>query len=353
MSEKYLWTKMDPTPDPTHGVPCERSSHGVSLLKNGALLIIYGGEHVARTPLDSSQATWAVEKKDDKWSYRLISSVTTPDLRVAHAQTVYNDSVVYIFGGRSSIKMDEAAMNDMWKLDLGAAKSGTEKWEEVQPDLENGDEPPEARSFHKMLCVGCMIYVFGGCGAAGRLADLHCYNILKNTWKKLPVSSLRGRGGPNFMTFSSSKLIGVIAGFCGEESNDGQIFDLATEKWNDKDLKKELFGLRPRSVCISASFPSCKSSIIFGGEVDPSERGHEGAGCFENDLVILNEETGEYLSSNQASDVCPEKRGWSDGAAIDLGDGKGLLYIFGGLVGDDVNPKRLNDLWCLEIQKQQ
>jgi hypothetical protein len=38
--------------------------------------------------------------------------------------------------------------------------------------------------------------------------------------------------------------------------------------------------------------PSTLDIIFFGGEVDPSDRGHEGAGGFENDMVVLEEKTG-------------------------------------------------------------
>jgi hypothetical protein len=357
---KFKWENLNPTPDPDHGVPCERSSHGLSLLKGGKALILYGGENVARTPLDPLQSTWAAEEKDGVWSWRCIShasasesSAQCPPARVAHAQCAYDDNTVYAFGGRAGIQMEEAAMNDLWKLDC-SGEPGTETWSVVKPDLKNGDPPPEPRSFHKMLCLGTNLYVFGGCGA-GRLADLYRFDVLKSTWHILPASSLRGRGGANFMPFDSDKILGVVAGFCGEESNDGQLFDIAAEKWNGMDLSEQLSGLRPRSVCISASYPSLGVSVIFGGEVDPSAKGHEGAGGFENDIVLLDEKTAKYLSTTAAlaeGEVWPETRGWSDGASVDDVAGiAGKLYIYGGLSGDDAKPIRLSDLWCLNIQK--
>jgi hypothetical protein len=350
---KFSWEKLTPAADPEKGFPCKRSSHGLSLLQNGKLLILYGGEEVARTPMDDLQSTWAVEQKNDgTWSWRCIDASPTPPPRVGHAQCVYNDSTIYAFGGRAGIQMEEAAMNDLWRLDC----SKEPKWSLVQPDLVRGDPPPEARSFHKMLCVGSFLYVFGGCGSDGRLADLHQFDITNNTWKVLPSSSLSGRGGANFIPFSSQTLLGVVAGFCGEESNDGQCFDTSTEKWTEAKQASELLtGLRPRSVCVSTSFPSLGVAIIFGGEVDPSDKGHEGAGGFENDIVLLDETDGTYIDTIAGdfdSKVWPETRGWSDGAAIeDARNGQGKLYLYGGLSGNDSDPKRLSDLWCLNIQK--
>jgi hypothetical protein len=293
---------------------------------------------------------WVAEKKeDDSWTWRWMDSQHGPPSRVAHTQAVYNDSVVYIFGGRAGITMQEQAMNDLWKFD-----SSTETWSLVQSDLEQGDAPPEERSFHKMMCVGSNLYVFGGCSANhGRLADIHRYDILKNTWHAMGASSLlRGRGGANFLTLAARTRLGVVGGFCGEESNDGHAFHLESEKWEEKGLTEALTGLRPRSVCVSASFPSTGVSVIFGGEVDPSAKGHEGAGGFENDVVLLDETTGKYLETIPANSVgWPETRGWSDSDGLDGGKGLGQLYVFGGLSGDDANPRRLDDLWRLDIQK--
>ena len=111
--------------------------------------------------------------------------------------------------------------------------------------------------------------------------------------------------------------------------------------------------MRPRSVCVSGSFPLLGYSVIFGGEVDPSDRGHEGAGGFEQDLVILDETNASFVSSFKPDDASawPPARGWSDAATLEDESGRGKLFVFGGLAGDDENPKRLDDLWMLEIQK--
>lgn len=349
MTMKYTWKKLIPKPDPTKGAPCERSSHGLSLVNKR--LILYGGEQVARTPISSEQALWSAHQDDNGvWSWLNIQTEVHPPPRVAHAQAVYKDSV-YIFGGRAGIQMEEAAMNDLWKLDCSGGQ-GAESWSRITPS-QDGDTPPEPRSFHKMLCIGSSLYVFGGCGASGRLADLSRYDILTNTWKTLPTSALRGRGGANFIPLQSSSMLGVIAGFCGEESKDGHLFEIAEEKWQADVMADELEGLRPRSVCISSSFPSVGVSLLFGGEVDPSDRGHEGAGGFESDIVLLDEKTARYsetLKSNN-DENWPEPRGWSDGDYYDTGEGSGELFFFGGLTGDDVQPKRLDDLWQLHVQK--
>ena len=135
---QLTWTKIEPEKDPKHGVPCARSSHGVSIVKDGDTLIIYGGEHVARTPIDKSSACWACCNLSPSSSptWKWIDCSNGPPDRIAHAQAVYNGRYVYVFGGRAGIHMDEKAMNDLWMLD-----TDTYTWSEVIPE-KAGDPPP-------------------------------------------------------------------------------------------------------------------------------------------------------------------------------------------------------------------
>jgi len=302
---------------------------------------------VARTPIDSTNSFWAADLVDiDKWQWRLLSKDAPPD-RIAHAQAVHKDKDVYIFGGRAGITMQEKALNDLWKLDASGAP-GSENWTKI----EAVNDPPEARSFHRMICIGDCLYVFGGCTPNGRENDLWKFDLVTKKWDHLGCSSLlKGRGGPNLVPLASGSMVGVVAGFAGEETADGHAFPLAKNDWEESGLA--LKGMRPRSVCVSASFPSVGKTIIFGGEVDPSDLGHMGAGGFENDIVVLDEKTGSYETtiSGKASSDWPMTRGWSDAAALDKGDGVGQLFVFGGLSGDDKNPTRLDDLWVLEVQQ--
>jgi len=387
------WTRLHPRPavgagDEGPAAPCPRSSHGLSFVPAAASndgggiekvdrLILIGGENQARTPLDGKQFCWALDflpdpddadhtKKYCRW--RLIEQADgAPEPRIAHAQAVDDTTgTVYVFGGRAGISMNEQAMNDMWALDC-SGPPGTERWHTVEYETienESGFDIPEARSFHKMVCIDRQLYVFGGCGASsGRLADLHRFDLRTNTWKNLgSATQLRGRGGPNLVPLMCGLKLAVVAGFAGEETQDGQIFDVEKEEWEedpDETLARSYKdGLRPRSVCVSAAFPSAGVAVIFGGEVDPSNRGHEGAGNFANDIVLLDARSGMVLRSVDAksapSPSCPstswpESRGWSDGASRDMYGGRGKLFIFGGLAGDDKDPLRLDDLWRLDV----
>jgi len=300
--------------------PCERSSHGISLLPNGSLLL-YGGEHVARTPIaEEADKVWIF---DSTWTCQ--ACINPPPPRIAHAQAVIGTDL-YIFGGRAGITMQEQALDDVWKLD-------TTSWTWTPVSTTN---TPCARSFHRMIAVEEKLYVFGGCGVQGRLNDLHCLDTSTGVWTDLGTSLLRGRGGPNLVHYQDQ--IVIVAGFAGEETNDGHAFDLHKAAWEPQ-LLTQLNDLRPRSVCVAHATAS--HIYLFGGEVDPSSLGHEGAGGFANDVVQISP---DGVTTHAPTDASPTTRGWADGDGNDK-----ALYVFGGLTGDDSNPVRLNDLWKLEL----
>jgi len=155
------------------------------------------------------------------------------------------------------------------------------------------------------------------------------------------------------LPIDDGKKIAVVSGFAGEETNDGHCFDIAKGEWESDSLTNLLVGLRPRSVCCGGTLASAGVSVIFGGEVDPSDRGHEGAGGFENDIVVLSAETGAYKTSLKASEnePWPKQRGWADAAVCEGSNGEGHLFLFGGLSGNDEKPERLDDLWRLDGTK--
>eukprot|EP00986_Skeletonema_menzelii_P007805 scaffold3105_cov213-Skeletonema_menzelii.AAC.7 len=272
-------------------------------------------------------------------------SSSTPPSRVAHAQAAVGNSI-YIFGGRNGIEMGENAMNDMWMLQIDENEERTTaNWTQINAS----SSIPSARSFHKMIAIGTNLYMFGGCGADGRLNDLWKFDTLTYKWTQLGVSNvLRGRGGPNILALNENK-IAIVAGFAGEETNDGHVFSLISEEW-EKEGMKGLDEMRPRSVCCFASLPRVNKCVIFGGEVDPSQKGHEGAGGFERDAVVLDGTSGTVLETIQPSrsgsvdEEWPGNRGWAD--ATVHGD---TFYIFGGLAGDDASPVRLDDLWQCKV----
>lgn len=313
-----------------------RSSHGCSVFEDSAY--VFGGEIIARTPVDSTVWSRSLSEAPPGWEPVEAKGVAPPP-RVAHTQAVVAGSL-YIFGGRQGISMEEAPLDDLWKFSLQ-----DRTW--TGPITPKQGAPPSVRSFHKMLALGDKLYVFGGCGKKGRLADLHCYDCKTESWSFLsePLEGMSGRGGAGFVASSDGNSLFVVGGFIGEESNGVYRFDLKAQKWevvlaegNDK--------IRPFSVSCGVTLPNML--VFFGGEVDPSSKGHEGAGSFSADVVVLDGTTGLPVSTaNPEGSILPEARGWADADAW----GSDKVVVYGGLSGSDKEPTRLADTWVLQISK--
>ena len=138
---------------------------------------------------------------------------------------------------------------------------------------------------------------------------------------------MKGRGGAGFCascTGSDATGLLVVGGFVGEESNDVYRFDFETGRrrdhththththiaflfWNTMnasaphlcvvDAGKWQVVLPPGNSIIRPFSVSCSALlhapgtgdpvvVFFGGEIDPSDKGHEGAGNFSNALLV-------------------------------------------------------------------
>jgi len=137
----------------------------------------------------------------------------------------------------------------------------------------------------------------------------------------------------------------VVAGYAGKPTNEVFRFHIASATWDQVDSAY----LRARSVCTSASLGGLGPAgavLVFGGEVAPSDKGHDGAGAFVNDLVLLDAGSGAPMDVSLAPGELPCERGWAHGAAVP--GGRGLLVV-GGLSGSDENPTRLADMWRVDF----
>ena len=318
------WTKLS-----LRNAPCARSSHKLSAIAGKAYL--FGGEAIARNSIDSTLHVCTDD--GDSWKWQALLPESAPPARVGHAQAVLG-SKLYVFGGRAGVEMGESELGDLWAFD---ADGGS--WEELRaPNV------PSPRSFHAATSANGRLYVFGGCGADGRMADLHAYDAAANRWTALPSppADVVGRGGATLEAAAGGDALWRAGGFAGHETNDLLRFDLRAEVWE----RVPSDWLRPRSVVASLSLP--RALLLFGGEVSPSDRGHEGAGGFAADLVAVDPAGGAPLdvAVDGPPAWAPPARGWAAAAA--LSPTRGLL--FGGLAGSDAAPERLGDAWLLDVE---
>jgi N-acetylneuraminic acid mutarotase len=349
-SLRYVWQKVAVNSELT-----PRSSHAISAIGDRAYLI--GGEHIARTPIDSTVYEYTSSR--DSWEPVEVKGGLPPEHRIAHGQAVIGKKI-YVFGGRQGIHMSEKPLNDLHSFD-----TATGVWE--GPIACADGEPPAPRSFHKMTSVGDILYVFGGCAAAGRQKDLYSFNTTTRVWTALKTSTeIAGRGGPSFAAVCTQgaadashkpqcDALMVTAGFSGQENNDMHLYDIASDSWSPS----VTLPYRARSVCPTTTVTAGRYVILFGGEVNTSDRGHEGAGDFASDLVCIDSVTGrvvECVNVTEGEHLSPPARGWTEMATLAASGSDETSYsviLCGGLTGNDENPQRLNDTWLLTLLPEQ
>lgn len=314
-------------------VPKSRSSHGVSCVDDGKKLVLWGGEHAPRVPVPTDTYIYSIET--GHWSSLAASEAPPP--RVAHAQAAIGNTV-FVHGGRREVAED-SALGDLHAFDVM-----TGRWSELSAT----GTTPCARNYHAACSGGNALYVFGGCGSAGRLADLWRYDCSSGKWEELPSSdAIKGRGGAGFVAGQSN--LWVIGGFTGKESSDIHRFDLIAGAWhqveasssNEREFTaRSVFG-RGFHSCTASGCGFSESIFVFGGEIDPSDLGHAGAGQFCNETFCLDTSTCTWRLLAGKGDA-PVARGWM--ASTDL-PGRGMI-ISGGV--DDANG-RLGDLHFLDV----
>lgn len=324
------------------GIPLARSSHQIVATPDGKQLFIFGGEHAPRKPIDNRVHSYTLETGE--WKV-LDTTGDIPCPRQGATLAILGASL-FLFGGRTEAE-ESTSLNELHALHLD-----TLVWKQI-----NSPSPPPQRNYHTMAAyTDRYLYVFGGCGQAGRLNDLWCYDTITRTWTQLPTyDAITGRGGAGLAISSNS--LWVVGGFSGQEMNDVFKFDLTTQTWDavaDGEgegylpAKKSVFGIGTH-VHISQSSYACECHhanhiIVFGGEVEASDQGHAGAGQFSNDLYCFDAQKRSWhnLQPNNDDTECPESRGWMASTSI---PGRGII-IHGGVAESN---DRLGDLWLLEF----
>jgi hypothetical protein len=213
--------------------------------------------------------------------------------------------------------MKDATLDDLYSFDIDL-----NEWTQHKK-TSDAEQWSEKRSYHSMVSTVDQLFVFGGCGEEGRLNNLWQYDASNKQWKQLPTpdsEQLVARGGCALVYLNNA--LWVFGGFCGRELADIASFDLVTQTWTYLTDAK----ISPRSVF---AFGSLNGALIgHGGEQNPSELGHAGAGEFADDVIIIEptEENGDHVQTKRLEFEKPVggKRGWHAGATI-----KNRFYVFG------------------------
>ncbi|KAG6541331.1 hypothetical protein Mapa_017273 [Marchantia paleacea] len=308
------------------GAPKARSSHSVAVIDNKAY--VFGGEFEPRVPLDN--LVHVFDLKTRTWS-TLESKGETPAPRVGVTVAAV-DKTLYVFAGRDK---EHEELNEFFSFNVNTAE-----WKL----LSSGDGSPPHRSYHAFTADEDrkQLYTFGGCGKGGRLNDLWVYDINSAKWEAQPTpppsSNCVPRGGPGLAVVNGA--VWVIFGFNGGELRDIHRFDLDENSWEEV----EVTGDKPSGRSVFGSSAVGKYIIIYGGEVDPSDQGHLGAGAFSSEVYVLNTEDRVWSKPDVTIEEGnnPGARGWYAFSSY----GNSLL-VYGG--NSDSND-RLDDMFVLTLK---
>ncbi|GAV68461.1 Kelch_1 domain-containing protein/Kelch_3 domain-containing protein/Kelch_4 domain-containing protein, partial [Cephalotus follicularis] len=301
--------------------PGARSSHAIAIV--GQKAYVFGGEYWPRVPVDNKLHVFDLQTLT--WS---VADATgdIPPSRVGVTMAVVGENI-YVFGGRDATHKE---LNEFYSFD-----TCTNKW----TLLSSGDDGPPHRSYHSMTTDDRYVYVFGGCGDLGRLNDLWAFDVVDKRWGKYPKpgDNVKGRGGPGFAVAQGK--IWVVYGFVGVEVDDVHCYDPAQGKW----AEVETSGEKPTARSVFCTIGIGKYVFIYGGEVDPSDLGHLGAGKFASELYVLDVEklVWKKCGDGPGSDNHPGPRGWC-AFASGLRDAQKGLLVYG---GNSPSNDRLGDMF--------
>ncbi|XP_051136699.1 nitrile-specifier protein 5 [Andrographis paniculata] len=311
---KGKWFKLEQN----NAGPGARSSHAIAIV--GDKVYAFGGEFAPRVPVDNH--LYMFDLNDQTWSVADAKGDVPPP-RVGVTMASIGEHI-YVFGGRDG---EHKELNEFYSFD-----TVTSTWSL----LSSG---PPHRSYHSMTADERRIYIFGGCGNTGRLNDLWGYDIVDEKWINYPFPGERckPRGGPGLAAVLGK--IWVVYGFSGEEEDDVHYFDLGEEKWVEVESK----GDKPSARSVFSTAGIGKYIFIYGGEIDPSDLGHMGAGKFSGEIYALDVETLDWTRWGDESESGhhPGPRGWCAFGAVRRGGREGLLVYGGNSPSND----RLGDIF--------
>lgn len=298
--------------------PGGRSSHAIAVV--GQKVYAFGGEFEPRVPVDNH--LYVFDLNDQTWSVANASG-TIPSPRVGVTMASIG-ATIYVFGGRDAAHKE---LDQFYSFD-----TLTSTWTQLL-------EGPPHRSYHSMTADERRVYVFGGCGNAGRLNDLWAYDGVEQKWIEFPSPGVKckPRGGPGLA--ASHGKIWVVYGFSGEELDDVHCFDLEQGSW----VEVETSGEKPTGRSVFSTLGVGKYIFVYGGEIDPSDLGHLGAGRFSGEVYVLDTETLVWVrwGDVSAGDEHPGPRGWCAFGGVEYRGEPGLL-VYG---GNSPTNDRLHDIF--------
>ncbi|EKJ76590.1 hypothetical protein FPSE_03256 [Fusarium pseudograminearum CS3096] len=317
-----------------------RSSQAVSVIGDRAF--VFGGELIARQPVDNRVDVVNLANTNDDSSETLATPSKAPSPRVGSPSTAIGADM-YLFSGRGGLEMKPIEE----KGAVWCYKATENEWVAITP-TDNNAPFPSGRSYHCITSDGVdKLYLHSGCPEQGRLGDLWVFDVIKRSWTELPAAPDPSRGGSS-IAFLNGRLY-RMNGFDGNVEQGGalDIYDIEARSWSTISYTPDgIQGPEARSVStlVPLSIQNNSYLLTMFGERDPSSLGHAGAGKMLSDVWVFDTETNLWLKIETRNG--PVARGWFDADVVKAEDAKGAVVVHGGLGEDN---ERLGDVWCLQF----
>ncbi|BAT77163.1 hypothetical protein LR48_Vigan01g309500 [Vigna angularis] len=217
-TETECWSLMEAKGD----IPVARSGH--SVVRAGTVLILFGGEDSKRRKLNDLHM---FDLKSFTW-LPLHYTGTAPSPRFNHVAALYDDKILYIFGGSSKSR----TLNDLYSLDFE-----TMAWSRVKI---RGFHPSPRAGCCGVLC-GTKWFITGGGSRKKRHGETVIFDIVKNEWSVAitsPPSSISTNKGFSMVLVQHKEKDFLVAFGGSKKEPSNQVEVLIMEK-NDSAVGRQ------------------------------------------------------------------------------------------------------------------
>ncbi|KAJ3011759.1 hypothetical protein HKX48_006653 [Thoreauomyces humboldtii] len=367
-------TAEEPCPPPS---PRANASFVPSPL-NAAHCFLFGGEECTGPKLKvyNDLFRYRIDKKD----WRSITCALQPGPRSGHQVVPLTSGKLVLFGGEyaSATQSQFHHWKDTWIFDIK-----TSLWEKL--DIPS----PAARSGHRMTVWKHLVVLYGGFYDNYKTTkyydDLWVFDTIEYKWTKLETSSVSSRpsGRSGFQWFTHGDTCYMYGGYCKEklegEREKGIVFsdmwaltmslDMSNLRWER--VKKSNSAPPPRAGCSMTVHKS--RAVLFGG-VEDDEEGDESV-C-QSDMYSITLDARKWFSFNVKAPPPPPSPSPSPSTTVPvmpsigepggtfdpsrphprynamLAVQKNTMLLYGGLFEDRKVEHTLDDLWCINLDKQ-
>lgn len=277
--ETECWSHVETKGD----IPVARSGH--TTIKAGTVLILFGGEDAKGRKLNDLHM---FDLKSLMW-LPLQCTGTGPSPRSNHVAAIYNDKILFIFGGASKSR----TMNDLYSLDFE-----TMVWSRIKT---RGFQPTPRASCCGVL-YGSKWYIAGGGSRKKRHSETLVFDVLKVEWAvAVPSSPSSVTANKNFsLVLMQHKEWVFLVAFGGTKKEPSNQVEILTMVKNEQSMSQQLPHDKDPLL-----FKNCSSTIGFPSHINNGASRHPIDSVARHNLASAMEHRSSGRKSLSESSIDP------------------------------------------------